>query len=255
MDTYLTLTRHIGAAQPMITFCFNSSYDGYKDAAAHISTFSSPKDYFTKMGLKVAYSFFDWYRIYYSMTNAISKQNMTYVSFLSGQIVKTMLDFNSKLNQTDLTTTQLNADSIVESIFELIYGVLDGAIFSKSDKIEVCETTTTDYVAQFETAMTEFKKHTEEGLYQGVNAVSQLFGQLYNLNNNCYGAYNSAISRINEYIEIFSSPYRIFFNLIWGYKAITTHMIDGMECLYNYDAKCVGSHLGNLFYLSFSKTK
>ena len=191
MDTYISLTQHIGNAQPMIKYCFNSSYDGYKDAASHLSTFSNPKEYFTKMGLKVAYSFFDWYRIYNSMVEAVKKQNMAQVSFLSGQIVKTMLNFNSKLNQTDLTAGQFNADSVVESIFEFFYGLVDGAIFSHSAKIQVCENKTTEYSGRFQDAMTEFKKHTEEGLYNGVEAVSDLFGLFYMLNVGCYGAYNA----------------------------------------------------------------
>jgi len=254
-DTYLGLANSLGKAQPTIQNCFNSSYDSYKLAASHIATFPSAGSFFQKMGLKVAYSFFDWYRLYYSMNNAVQKQNMTAISLYSGQVANVLLSFDSSLNGTQSELTSVQSFGFLDFVFELVYNFLDGAIFSHSVQVETCQKNGSDYIGDFESAIEEFKKHTETGLYNGVYAVAALFGNFYGLNTACVDGAKAALSRVDEYVSMMSDPFRVFWNLFSGYKLITQYLMDATECMLNMEAACLGSNAGNLFYTVFAKTK
>jgi len=258
LDTYLGLTVSLGVAQPMLKLCFNSSLDTYKLTAQHLSQFSDAEVFFEKMGLQVSYSYFAWYRIYYAMEAAIQKKNITQISFLSGQLAYTLFDFDSSLNGTLI----FNRDSLVSAplpnsflsfIYDLVFNFLDGANVLQSDKIKSCQNNVTNFRDNFDYAISEFKKKTEAGLYNGVYTIADLLGSFNSVNTICIGGVQAIWTSIQSYFIIWTAPLEIFFNVVWNYRKVYKYMNDGIQCTFSLDAKCIGYNYGKLVYQIFSK--
>lgn len=253
LDNYLATTKAIGGAQPMIKVCFNASHDGFQQAADHFGQFSSAKSFFQKMGLRVLYGFFDWYRLYFSLDHAVSNTNMTAISFYSGQLVQSLLDFNADINGTLTLQSNSVSNSVATFFYDLAYHFLDGAMILQSEQIEYCQTNITGFAYNIEYAREEFSRHTDQGLYNGVYAIADLFGIFHNVNLICIGGFNKAWERIEEYLLIKAAPLEILFNIVWNYRRIYRHMTQAIECSFSMDAKCMGYNGGSLIYQVFAK--
>lgn len=255
IDSYLAATEAIGSAQPAIKTCYDSGFDGYKQAADHLSHFSSTKSFFTKMGLKTAYSFFDWYSLYYSFNGAIAKKNSTMISFFAGQFVHTLLDFDETLNGTMSLKSSQNGLEVgfVDFTYDLVYSFLDGALILESTLIENCESNATVFINNFDYALSEFKKHTEEGTKNGVYAIADIFGGFHDVNTICLGGVNAGWSKVQEYLKITAHPLEIIYNIVWNYRRVYKHLLQAIECVFVMDAKCIGFEGGSLVYQVFAK--
>jgi hypothetical protein len=255
LDSYLSATVAIGQAQPTIKTCYSPGFDGYKQAANHFSHFSSPKTFFTKMGLKVAFSFFDWYTLYYSFDGAIAKNDTSKILFVAGQFVHTLFDFDESLNGTvSLKSSQNNLEaSYLDFTYDIVYNFLNGALILDSTKIEDCESNATAFAGNFDYALTEFKKHTEESTKNGIFAIADIFGGFNDVNTICLGGVDAAWDRVQEYLKILDTPLEIIYNVVWNYRKVYKYLMQTVECTFTMDAKCIGFQGGNLFYQVFAK--
>lgn len=253
LDNYLAATQAIGEAQPMIKVCFNASHDGFQQAADHFGQFSSTRSFFEKMGLRVLYGFFDWYRLYFSLDHAVSNVNMTEISFYSGQLVHALLDFNADINGTLTLQNTPVSNSVVTFLFDFVYNFLDGSMILQSKQVESCQANIVGFGHNIEYAREQFSTHTDEGLFNGVYAIADLFGIFNNANIVCISGVTNAWTRIVDYFVTPSNLMRTLLNMLWNTISIIRHTFLAVKCSFVLDAKCMGSNLGSLLYVVFAK--
>lgn len=259
LDSYLQTTLAIGVAQPTIKKCFGPSFESYKKTADHLSEFRDAKQFFTKMGLKVLYSFFDWYQLYYGFNDAIAKKNMTMISYYSGQFTNALLSFDNKLNGTWSDNGMLAAEPMVQgffsSIYDLIYNFLDGSMILTQQQIGLCTNNVTDFFHNYDYAIEQFKLHTDAGTQNGVYAIADNFGIFHSVNDVCINSFKTAVQKVQDYLVIKKAPIEIIFNVVWNYRKVFKHMTSAIECSFSMDAKCIGYNTGGLIYQIFAKHK
>jgi hypothetical protein len=259
VDNYLKITQSIGGAQPTIKTCFQPGFDGVSMISSHLSKFRNPADFFEKMGLKILYSFFDWYHLYYAFSNTIENKNMTGIAFYSGELANALLNFDSGLNGTQISNQGLQANGVSNGFFsfffDLIFSFFNGAMITTNPQIEVCTKNVTGFYDTFEFALAEFKKHSKEGDKNGVFAIADLFGIFHDVNANCYTGVMVSWNRVIEYWNMKAMPIEIIFNTVWNMRKIFKYMINTIECSFQMDAKCIGFNSGSLVYQILAKHK
>eukprot|EP00343_Euplotes_focardii_P005196 CAMPEP_0205816062 /NCGR_PEP_ID=MMETSP0205-20121125/22133_1 /ASSEMBLY_ACC=CAM_ASM_000278 /TAXON_ID=36767 /ORGANISM="Euplotes focardii, Strain TN1" /LENGTH=226 /DNA_ID=CAMNT_0053103599 /DNA_START=318 /DNA_END=998 /DNA_ORIENTATION=+ len=217
--------------------------------------FKSTLSFVEKLFLNGLYSFYHWFEISTAFIDALAKQDIPRLAYISGKATFVLFDFDSDLKapaNVDFDQEQLtkNAFSV---IFDLVYNFLDGALIFESYHVEFCEGNLTDYKTTFEHAREEISQGTAESIEKGVFEIAGLVGEYNNLNQICSQGVFSAIDRVHEYMRIRKAPLEIIYNFVWNYKKVYKHMTQSVECIFSGDAKCVGFHSGKLFYEIFAK--
>ena len=255
-DSYLQITESLGAAQPMIKICYNSSFEGYQIAAKHLADFKDFNSFAYKFGLNVAYGFFQWYELYFRFQKAIEDNNSTEITVASGILTYELFNFNSTLNGTfglfeNHNSKLMNSDiqdDKYQYLYDFFYHFLKGAQILESELISFCHNNYTSFKDNLDYAIDEIKKETEESIGNGVYAIADLFSIFHDLNFICIGGVNSALSAINGYIKIWNKPIQILYNVVFGYRDVYKHMKQVIDCSFQSDMVCTGLHSGILMY-------
>lgn len=252
-ETYLSLAGSIGLGDPTIKNCFNTTYKGYKQTAEHLSGFDGVVDFIGKFALNAGYSFLKLYNVTLEINKATEKGNKTEQAYLYGKLTYILLDFDGNLTRTDNLNAVEASNSFFDFVWDLVYNFFDGAVLLEAEEIESCGKNATALRTNIEYAIDEFKKHTEEGLYNGVYAIADQFSLFKSVNEVCLAGYDSIMNQVNRYELILTAPMEIFFNIVWNYRKVYKFMIEGIECLFNWEAKCMGFNAGRLVYQVFYK--
>jgi hypothetical protein len=249
-ENYLDFLGAIGDFSPITRSCYDVVGEIVLDVKDHFSRFSSFIDYFTQLFANAKLHFFDWYKIYTEITNAISRNRPKEVAFQVGFATVLLFSFTPTSEITQ-TYTEVNIPNL-EWLADLMEGFLNGTRILSSDNIKQCLNETDFAVDSITDANREFAKGTDEGFRNGIIELTDIFEHLLPWQTDCYDGVADIKKIILQYYNSFESPIDILYNAVRHMSEISIDFVSALQNFKNSKWEALGKNIGDIFYNIFA---
>jgi len=209
-NNWFGVTEDLALLTPTIKSCFDSMQEGNEQFYAYLKKFNFNAGKWGRNFQANAQANFAILAIQgHELYNAFADKDWGLVSYKTGRILQTLLDFEP-LVKADLL------ESKATELHEIVDGFLSQTQVLNTTQVQNCTDTARWYVDSWEKAIAAFKK---QDMKTGWDLVADSFSQIYPLNYNCAKGSEEIANILVKHFD-FNQPWNIAYEIGAGLKII-----------------------------------